>query len=302
MAETQVDAAGDPISILQQKNGIRSGPRSGRASTVRAAGTSTERRRRLARAAAQFVFASMIFLVGLFIGAFFSTDLATLPRPEISVSLRLPRDAPASPAVTAVATVPDSKAAATAPGTVAATKVASAPTTHVDAASATSPDAAKPGALAVGTTAGTAGEVLTPHAGDGSETTTTPAPSVQPTSASAVPDAGPRIVAPPSAGAAAAQHAQQADIAALTARGDALLSAGDVTSARLFYRRGADAGDSAAALRLGETYDPAFLDRAHLGRVAGDLNQALHWYRHARDLGSAEAEVLLRGTAGSAKK
>jgi TPR repeat protein len=86
-------------------------------------------------------------------------------------------------------------------------------------------------------------------------------------------------------------------IQALLSRGDAFFSAGDVTSARLFYQRGADAGDGTAALRLGETFDAAFLERAHLGRVPSDLEKAISWYRRARDLGNAEAEILLEELA-----
>jgi hypothetical protein len=86
-----------------------------------------------------------------------------------------------------------------------------------------------------------------------------------------------------------------AEIAALVARGDALLSTGDITSARLFYQRAADAGAGLAAVRLGETFDPAFLDRAHFRGARGDPGQAVSWYRRARDLGVTDAEVLLKG-------
>ncbi len=85
-----------------------------------------------------------------------------------------------------------------------------------------------------------------------------------------------------------------AEIAALLARGDALLSTGDVTSARLFYQRAADAGAGLAAVRLGETFDPAFLDRARFRGARGDPGQAVSWYRRARDLGVADAEFLLK--------
>jgi hypothetical protein len=78
------------------------------------------------------------------------------------------------------------------------------------------------------------------------------------------------------------------------ARGDTLLSVGDVVSARLFYERAADAGGGVAAIRLGETFDPVFLDRVHLRGVRGDRNAALFWYHRARDLGVAEAELLLK--------
>jgi hypothetical protein len=84
------------------------------------------------------------------------------------------------------------------------------------------------------------------------------------------------------------------EAAALLARGDRLLSIGDVTSARLFYERAADGGAGLAAVRLGETYDPVFLDRVHLRGVRADPGAALSWYRRARDLGTADAEVLLR--------
>ena len=84
------------------------------------------------------------------------------------------------------------------------------------------------------------------------------------------------------------------EAAALLARGDRLLSMGDVTSARLFYERAADGGAGLAAVRLGETYDPIFLDRVHLRGVRADLGAALSWYRRARDLGATDAEVLLR--------
>jgi hypothetical protein len=92
--------------------------------------------------------------------------------------------------------------------------------------------------------------------------------------------------------AAAGQPRSAEDLRALLARGDALLSGGDVASARLFYERAADAGGGLAAIRLGETFDPLFLDRIHLRGVRGDPAAAKLWYRRARDLGASEAEVL----------
>ena len=84
------------------------------------------------------------------------------------------------------------------------------------------------------------------------------------------------------------------EMAALLDRGDSLLSAGDVTSARLFYQRAADAGGGLAAIRLGETFDPLFLDRVHLIGVRGDPSTASFWYRRARDLGANGAAALLK--------
>ena len=84
------------------------------------------------------------------------------------------------------------------------------------------------------------------------------------------------------------------EIAALLTRGDALVSQRDIATARLFYERAAEAGDAQAALRIGATYDPTFLDRAGIRGETGSLQQALYWYRRARDLGNAEAERRLK--------
>jgi len=85
------------------------------------------------------------------------------------------------------------------------------------------------------------------------------------------------------------------ETASLLERGDRLFGMGDVTSARLFYERAAEAGDGPAALRLGETYDPTFLERAKLRAIKGDLKAAAFWYRRAKELGVAEADILLKG-------
>jgi TPR repeat protein len=78
-------------------------------------------------------------------------------------------------------------------------------------------------------------------------------------------------------------------------RGDDFLKAGDIASARLFYERAADAGDGAAALRLGATFDPGFLARAGIRGIPGDPAKASAWYRRARDLGDAAAAERLKG-------
>src|SRR5262249_45037546 len=90
------------------------------------------------------------------------------------------------------------------------------------------------------------------------------------------------------------QRLSPAEIAALVTRGDTFLSAGDITSARLFYERAADAGDGAAALRLGATFDPDFLGRAGMRGSPGDPAQAASWYRRARDLGDGAAAQRLK--------
>ena len=83
-----------------------------------------------------------------------------------------------------------------------------------------------------------------------------------------------------------------AEMAALVAHGDSLFGKGDVTSARLFYERAAEAGHGLAALRLGESYDPSFLGVNGIP-VQGDPILAARWYERARQLGVSSAAVLL---------
>ena len=131
----------------------------------------------------------------------------------------------------------------------------------------------------------------------------TPAPSrpdqmPQPNPPAAIPPA-PRAATtpqapPPPVQSPASQHLSATELAGLVTRGDEFLSAGDIASARLFYERAADAGDSAAALRLGATFDPNFLGRVGVRGNAGDPAQAASWYRRARDLGDAAAAERLK--------
>src|SRR5215831_16416188 len=88
---------------------------------------------------------------------------------------------------------------------------------------------------------------------------------------------------------AEAAHLSAGQITELLTRGDIFLHAGDVVSARLFYERAADAGDRQAAMRMGATFDPAFLDRVGL-HTRGDTATALSWYRHALDLGAPKTD------------
>jgi hypothetical protein len=85
-----------------------------------------------------------------------------------------------------------------------------------------------------------------------------------------------------------------AEIAGLLARGDWLFATGDVASARLLYERAADAGEARAAVRLGETFDPVYLDASHRRGLHGDPDMAVLWYRHARDLGATGVASRLK--------
>jgi hypothetical protein len=118
-----------------------------------------------------------------------------------------------------------------------------------------------------------------------------------------LPPPGEAAVALPRAADVTAQERRfkNAEAEALLARGDAFLATGDLASARLFYESAVAAGNGMAALRLGGTFDPAFLMRARIGRVQGDLPSALYWYRRARDLGNDDAEILLKNMENTAR-
>ncbi len=130
---------------------------------------------------------------------------------------------------------------------------------------------------------------------------TTAAPAASPAVPAPTEPAKPPTVAPGSGAQPTppvAARPAAAELAALVARGDEIFATGDVASARLFYERAADAGDAQAALRMGESFDPGFLDQAHVRGAKGDPATAIYWYRRARDLGSAEAEILLKSPEG----
>jgi TPR repeat protein len=78
------------------------------------------------------------------------------------------------------------------------------------------------------------------------------------------------------------------EIAVLVERGRALFEAGDVAAARLFFRRAANAGDAAAAVAMGATYDPDVLAKRFIRGIEPDAQEARAWYEKALLLGSPE--------------
>jgi hypothetical protein len=105
------------------------------------------------------------------------------------------------------------------------------------------------------------------------------------------------VLAPSAPAAEASQLASATAVPALSgtrpaellARGDALFRIGDVASARLFYERAAEAGDSQAAMRMATTFDPVSLVRAGVRNTFGDPAQASFWYDRALGLSSSKA-------------
>jgi hypothetical protein len=213
------------------------------------------------------------------------------PAPKVSPvaaspSDQVPPSAASAPGVSAVAVSPSNQVPPSAASAPAVSAVAASPSNQVPPSAAPAP--------AVGPVAASPSNPAPPSAA--------PAPAVSAVAAT------PSDPAPPSAAPAPAVSAvaggsvapsSSADTSILLARGDSLLAAGDIVSSRLFYERAASAGNGEAALRLGATYDPAFLGRIR-ALVKGDQGQALHWYRRALELGQSEAANLLK--ADQAKK
>jgi hypothetical protein len=83
-----------------------------------------------------------------------------------------------------------------------------------------------------------------------------------------------------------------ADRALFAQRGNELLAAGDIASARLFFERAANAGDAGSALGMAKTFDPLELAKAGVRGVKGDPAKADYWYQRARLLAAT-------GTSGS---
>lgn len=81
--------------------------------------------------------------------------------------------------------------------------------------------------------------------------------------------------------------------AALRTEGQRMVAAGDVSAARDVLARAAAAGDHAAALALGETFDPNMLAAWSVRGVAPDVGAARSLYRRALAAGIGEARVRL---------
>lgn len=117
----------------------------------------------------------------------------------------------------------------------------------------------------------------------------------------ATPHAGPAPQAAAAAGAMAPAGAlpqplsrpPAAAVAALLARGDALIALGDVAAARLVYHRAAALDSARAATAMGRTYDPRQLRAIGAIGVVADPEAAAAWYRRGAALGDQDAMPLL---------
>jgi hypothetical protein len=131
----------------------------------------------------------------------------------------------------------------------------------------------------------------TPQPSEGVSTEAKPAPDARPEqSPKTAAISGPQS-APAPGGSPALLDPDE--ITALIDRGSALLKRGDLASARLLLRRAADAGSADAALMLGSTFDPAFIQQLGVIGILPDVARARRWYQKAAGLGSDVATQRL---------
>jgi hypothetical protein len=92
---------------------------------------------------------------------------------------------------------------------------------------------------------------------------------------------------------AAVEPIDPSDVDFLMQQGRQALSGGDISAARVAFRRLADGGIAEAALALAETYDPVYLGQHNVIGLSGDRTTAKELYERARELGSTEADRML---------
>jgi hypothetical protein len=80
----------------------------------------------------------------------------------------------------------------------------------------------------------------------------------------------------------------------LLVKGNEQLEEGNVSAARLFFERAADAGLAEGAMALAATFDAAELGRRNVHGIKPDSKLARQWSERARQLGAGDAEDRLR--------
>jgi hypothetical protein len=91
-------------------------------------------------------------------------------------------------------------------------------------------------------------------------------------------------------------------VAALLARANRLLGAGDVLAAQNVFAHAASSGSAPAATGLAKTYDPAFLAEIGARATSPDIAIATAWYQRAVVMGDGEAADRLSRMRASARK
>ena len=112
-------------------------------------------------------------------------------------------------------------------------------------------------------------------------------------------ETSPEVAEPsgPASTAAAARPMAPRDrerVQRLMQKGNQELEDGNVSVARLFYERAADAGLAEAAMALAVTFDLNELTKLKVRGIVPNAKEARRWYERARQLGAAEAERRMR--------
>ncbi len=79
----------------------------------------------------------------------------------------------------------------------------------------------------------------------------------------------------------------------LIKHGQKMVEVGYLAGARAYFKRAVEAGSGEAAVLLGATYDPAFIEKMGAQGIKPDLKEARSWYERAKQLGVADADAKL---------
>ena len=79
----------------------------------------------------------------------------------------------------------------------------------------------------------------------------------------------------------------------LIKHGQKMVEVGYLAGARAYFKRAVEAGSGEAAVLLGATYDPAFIEKMGAQGIKPDLKEARSWYERAKQLGVADADEKL---------
>jgi hypothetical protein len=135
---------------------------------------------------------------------------------------------------------------------------------------------------------------LQPGAVPPQSTAVPPQPAAVPLQPAAVPLQPAAAPLQPAAVPPQASPLPQDEAASLLKRGQDLLAAGDIASARLMLTLVAEAGNAEACVILAGTFDPTVLAKLRAVGVQGDPAKARAWYARAAELGSFEARQRLQ--------
>lgn len=223
---------------------------------------------------------------------------ATQPEPKTIPAAVAPPKAPAPQPPAAV--VAQAQAPATASTPLASTPPAltpQAPTAQAPTPQAVTPQAPTASAPAPSAPAPSSTTAPAPQAAPRAEPQPSvvaalppPAPAAK---AAATPPPPPPVATPAPAAPPVLSAADRERAESMIQRGDTFWKQGNFAAARQFFRRAADMGLAAGALRMGATYDPVELTSINVVGLQPDPKEAAQWYIRARELGAPEASARL---------